>query len=301
MLIALTGGTGFLGRHVIQAFHSRGFSVRAWYRGDHRPTIAGVDWVPGELGDPDAAERLVDGCDGVVHTALSRGGGSFMAEPVDPVSYFETNVVGTLRLIEAARFADVNRFVFVSSGTVHEKVADDLPLDERHPLWPASTYGASKASVETLVHAYGLSGKLNITSVRPVSIVGIDDPIEKSSWFDLVRSVADGKSTKVSGGGKIVYVRDVAAAITLLSTTDRPIAGQTYNACSGFVSHHRVATITKELSGSHAELIGEAKSVGHQMKTDKLQELGMEFCGEESLREIIRDLLPPAESGIDHR
>ena len=300
MRIALTGATGFVGRHCVDRFLARGWNVRAWYRGANPPDREGVEWIAGELDDTNAAASLIEGCDLVVHTALSRRCDRFMDEPEDPVAYYQTNVLGTLRLIEAARrrFESTStarsRFVFLSSGAVHQNVADDLPLDERHPLWPASTYGAYKASVETLIHAYGFSGKLNTAALRPVSIVGVDDPVANSKWFDLVRSIADGKRgdrVDVSGGGKVVFVDDVVSAIELIIQNDQAIAGNTYNLSSGFVSHHQVATIAKQLSGSEVELEGHPKEGKTPMRTDKIKALGMRFSDDTMLEKVVARLI----------
>ncbi|TWT98905.1 NAD-dependent epimerase/dehydratase family protein [Neorhodopirellula pilleata] len=303
MRIALTGATGFVGRRCVDRFLARGWNVRAWYRGANPPDREGVDWIAGELDDTNAAVNLIDDCDHIVHTALTRGGDNFMDEPEDSVAYYQTNVLGTLRLIEAARRRFVSkanansRFVFLSSGAVHQKVADELPLDERHPLWPATMYGACKASVETLVHAYGFSGKLNAVTLRPVSIVGIDDPITDSKWFDMVRSIAEGKQgdqVDVSGGGKVVYVDDVVSAIEMMMETEQPIAGNTYNLCSGFVTSHQVAMIAKELTGSQVELIGKPKENKTSMRTDKIEALGMRFSNETELKNLVANMIASA-------
>ena len=71
-------------------------------------------------------------------------------------AFAQKNVCGTLQLIDAARAAGVRRFVFISTCAVHERILDDRPLDETHPLWPASHYGAHKAAIEKFVHSYGL-------------------------------------------------------------------------------------------------------------------------------------------------
>lgn len=291
MRIALTGATGLVGRRCIERFRNDGHTIRAWFRGQNAPAVEGVDWVPGELDDPAAATRIVQGCDAVVHTALSRHDASFMAEPQDPVAYFQTNVVGSLRLFEAAKIANVARFVFISSGAVHEKVAEDLSLNEQHPLWPASLYGSSKASVETLVHAYGLSGKLNAATLRPVSIVGLDNPVSKSKWYSLVQGVVNSEAVDVSGGSKVVYVDELVSAIDAVLNSDHPIAGETFNVCSGFVSHHQIATVTKQVSGSTSELVGEPKSPGRRMETDKLQRLGVKLGSEDWLEQHVKKLV----------
>ncbi|MCM2374790.1 NAD-dependent epimerase/dehydratase family protein [Aporhodopirellula aestuarii] len=291
MLVALTGGTGFVGRHTISRLTANGHTVRTWYRRDPPEPISGVEWIPGQLDDPDATRSLIEGCDAVVHTAVARQGQSFMREPDDPINYFQTNVVGSLRLIAESEAAGVKRFVFISSGTVHQHVADDLPLDERHPLWPSSMYGASKASVETLVHAYGLSDRLNIATLRPVSIVGVDNPIEHSKWFGLVRAMKANEPVDISGGGKVVPVDDLARAIDCLLNTDQPIAGQTYNCSAGFYSTHTIATMIREITGSKSEWTGTEKTSARELHTDKIEQLGMRFSGNDEIHRIIESLV----------
>ena len=291
MRIAVTGGTGFLGQNTISRLIQGGHQVQAWYRGSCPPAQTGVDWIPGQLDDPQATEELISGCDAVVHLAVARTGQSFMRHPDEPVAYFQTNVIGTLRLIEAAAETGVERFVFISSGAVHQKVADDLPLDERHPLWPESLYGANKASIETLVHAYGFSNRLKIATLRPVSIVGIEDPIENSKWFELTRKIISGEQVDVRGGGKIVPVDDVARAIECLLHTNQSIAGETFNCSAGFYSDHQIATWVKGLSNSDTELVGPAKKPGREMQTSKLRSLGMQFSGEAELRELLEAMV----------
>ncbi|EMI56984.1 NAD-dependent epimerase/dehydratase family protein [Rhodopirellula sallentina] len=291
MLVAITGGTGFVGRNVISHLIDSGHTIRAWYRRERPAEISGVEWVQGSLNDPDATATLVDGCDAVVHSAVTRQGQSFMNEPDDPIGYFETNVIGSLRLIEQARKSNVQRLVCISSGTVHQQVADDLPLDERHPLWPTTMYGAGKASLETLCHAYGLSGRLNIATLRPVSIVGVDDPVANSKWFDLVQKIKRGEQVDISGGGKVIPVTDLARAAELLLRTDKDIAGQTYNCTIGFYSNHRIATIAKEICGSDSEFCGEEKTSARQLHTEKIENLGMKFSDESEIRRIVTRLL----------
>src|SRR5262245_55323542 len=143
MRIAVTGATGFLGRYIVAALADAGHDLRAWHRaGSDRSGFEGIaarlEWLAGELGDDAAAQRLVVGCDAVVHAALDRPSAGFRGAEGDVVRFVQRNVVGTLKLIEAARAAGVGRFVFISTCAVHEKILDDRPLDETHPLWPTS-------------------------------------------------------------------------------------------------------------------------------------------------------------------
>jgi nucleoside-diphosphate-sugar epimerase len=295
MRIAITGATGFLGHYVVTRLASQGYLCRCWYRpGSDRGGFGAVErqveWVPGELGDPRAGASLVEGCDNVVHAALYHPGGGFRGSEGDVLGFAEKNILGTLQLIEAARHAKVGRFVFISTCAVHEKILDDRPLDETHPTWATSHYGAYKAAVEQFVHCYGFGQGYPICALRPTGIYGIARPVQNSKWFDLVQAVAQGKSVECQHGGKEVHAADVAHAIEILLTA-KGIAGEVYNCCDRYVSDYQVASIAKELSGSDSEVRGHPTSPKHQIVTDKLRRLGMQFGGEPLLKQTIRQML----------
>lgn len=175
MQIAVTGATGFLGRYLVRVLAEAGHGLRCW----HRPSsdrsgfdrwAARIDWRPGELADAAATAELVAGVDAVVHSALDwqRDSGTRTPARDDLLAFLETNLMGSLRLFEAARKAGVPRFVFISTCAVHEVILDDRPLDEAHPLWPERHYGAHKAALEKFVHSYGLGEeRWPICALRP--------------------------------------------------------------------------------------------------------------------------------------
>ncbi|RMF78512.1 MAG: SDR family oxidoreductase, partial [Planctomycetota bacterium] len=244
------------------------------------------------LGRPATNAPLVAECDAVVHSALYRPGAGFRGAEGAIDRFVELNVVGTLRLIEAARAAGVPRFVFISTCAVHERILDDRPLDEAHPLWPRSHYGAHKAAIEKFVHSYGLGAGYTICALRPTGIYGLAHPVSDSKWFDLVRRVKAGERVTVERGGKEVHAADVARAVRLL--LDAPaerITGEAFNCYDRYVSEYDIATITKELSGSSAEIVGEQRRPQHEIETGKLRSLGFEFGGEPLLRATVRELL----------
>ena len=293
MKIALTGATGFIGRYIANRLLADGHAVRAWKRptSDTGGFHGSVDWVDGRLGDSDAAATLLDGCDGLIHAALWRAGDGFRGDEGDLQTFVSTNVLGSLRLFEQAAARDLKRVVFVSTCAVHERILDDRPLDETHPLWPKSHYGAHKAAIEAFVHSFAAAG-LPICAVRPSGVYGVARPASQSRWADLVRSVRSGEQVEVQGGGKEVHAADVAAACGLLLTAaeDR-VAGEAFSCCDRYISRHEVATIARELSGSEAEIVGEPKSPKHQIATGKLESLGFTFGGTDRLRETIGRLL----------
>lgn len=297
MRIALTGGTGFIGRYLLHQLAGEGHQLHAWHRASSdrsglQDVAERVTWRQGELGNPADAAALVESCDAVVHAALYRPGSGFGADNDDLLEFCQANIIGTLQLIQAAREAGVKRFVFISSCAVHDKILDDRPLDETHPTWAASHYGAYKAAVEQFIYSFGLGQQYPICGLRPTGVYGADQPINQSKWFDLVARVVRGESVSCQGGGKEVHAADVARAISLLLQSDPSrIAGQVFNCYDRYVSQHEVASLAQQISGSSAPIQGQASTPKHQIETGKIQALGMQFGGQPKLHATIESLV----------
>lgn len=294
MKIALTGATGFIGRYVVEHLGSLGHSLRCWHRSTSDTSgfdnIAQIEWIEGDLGETESTKTLVDGCDAVVHAALYRPGAGFVGAEGDIVDFVEKNVLGTLKLIEAARSAGAGRFITFSTCAVHDQILDDRPLDETHPLWAKSHYGAHKAAIEKFVHSYGLGQGYQICALRPTGVYGVARPPEQSNWYDLVSAVARGEAVECSRGGKEVHAADVAKAVGLLLTADG-ISGQAFNCYDRYVSELEVAKIARAVTGSDSPITGEPKQPKHQIVTEKIQKLGMEFGGQNLLTQTIEKLI----------
>ncbi len=299
MLIGLTGATGFLGRFILRQLISAGHTCRCWHRPESdrsglEDIVGGIEWIPGSLTDPSAAQRLTDGVDAVVHAALERYGAGFRASANQSVlPFLDANLTGSLRLIETARLADVQRFVFIGTCSVHEVILNDRPLDEAHPLWAIGHYGAHKAAIEAFVSSFGRGHGFNICSLRPTGIYGPHHQPPHSKWFDIVRDVVAGKPFSSDAGGKEVHAADVAKAVELLLSA-AGTAGQCYNCYDMYVAQKHVAEIAKELSGSESTIGGANRGPKHQIETGKLRQLGMTFGGEPLLREAIAQLVQTA-------
>jgi nucleoside-diphosphate-sugar epimerase len=193
MRLAITGGTGFVGSHLIDAALAAGHEVKALTRREQRERD-GVDWVLGDLSSRDALEWLVDHVDAVIHVAGTISGHG--------AAEFEIgNVAGTLAMLAAATAGGVHRFVHVSS------------LAAREPK--LSLYGGSKARGEELVHSSGLDWAI----VRPPAVYGPGD----RETLELFRMAKLGLMLMPPKGRvSVIHVDDLARLLLALAEPAAP-------------------------------------------------------------------------------
>ncbi len=294
MRVAITGATGFLGRYLVQQLAADGHELRCWFR-DESKRIGlpeDIDWQKGALADPQATAQLVQGVDAVVHAAVqwhrtagARSGGNLL-------DFAQTNVMGSLMLMDAAHRAGVGRFIFISSCAVHDRVLYDRALDETHPLWPESDYGAYKAAVEAFVSSMGLGKGWPVCALRPTGIYGLAEPPSASKWFDLVGRVMRGESIESTKGGKEVHVIDVTKAVALLLAADaEQIRGQAFNCYDLYISDQRVAQLARDMVDSKSTIADLNRGPKNQIVTTKLRALGMQFGGEALLEQTVQQMV----------
>ncbi|MFG0334489.1 MAG: NAD-dependent epimerase/dehydratase family protein [Maioricimonas sp. JB049] len=301
MRIALTGATGFVGHYLVRQLAADGHTLVCWYRdGSDRSGLedfeAAIEWRAGRLGNRDDARSLVSDCEAIVHAALYHPQGGFMGGEGDLLDFAEKNVLGSLQLFEAAATAGLQRCVFISTCAVHDHVLEDRPLNETHPLWPFSHYGAHKAALEKFVHSFGLGRGFPICALRPTGVYGLNHPPQRSKWFEFVQSVVRGEAVTCARGGKEVHAADVAKAASLLlhAETDA-ITGQAFNCYDLYVSEWDIALLAREISGSHGAIHGQQTTPKHQIVTDRIRSLGMTFGGRPQLENTIRQLVAAVE------
>ncbi len=288
MRIAITGASGFLGRYIARELLTAGHECRGLIRPDS-PRAGGkppIDWVTGSLADAVARRALVAGADAVIHAALDRPGDGFLDRPDDVAAFVDRNLLDSIRLIEAARDAGVGRFVVITSGAVHDVILGDRPLDETHPLWPRSHYGATKAALEAFVSSYGRGEGFPICALRPTSIYGLAEPQTRSRWYDLVAAVVRGDDVDCPKGAKQVHAADVARAAALLLHADG-VAGEVYHCTDLFVAERDVAELARSFAATRGTITGDRPGGRHPIECSKLKSLGMTFGGAGLLRATI--------------
>lgn len=232
--LAVTGATGFVGAHLLDAARTAGHEVRALTRGP-RPPRECVTWVESALDRPESLAALCDGADAVIHIA------GLINAPTRAA--FETvNAGGTANMVDAARAAGVKRFIHISSLAAREPELSD--------------YGWSKARSEKIVAASGLDW----TVVRPPAIYGPGD----RETFELFRMARRGFVALPPGGRfSIIHVADLCRLVLVL--LDAPDAiGELYEPDDGVTDgweHRHFARTLGRLLGKRPATLAVPKAV----------------------------------------
>ncbi|MDI6757678.1 MAG: SDR family NAD(P)-dependent oxidoreductase, partial [Endomicrobiia bacterium] len=175
----VTGAGGFIGSHLVESLVEKGSKVIAlahynsrndWGKLEELPReiLERVEVVSGDIRDPFFVNKITRGADAVFHLAAA------VAIPfsyVAPEHYIETNVKGTLNIMEAARANKISKIIHTSTSEVYG-TAHYTPIDEKHPLVGQSPYSASKIAADKLVESYHLSFGLPVVTVRPFNTFG---------------------------------------------------------------------------------------------------------------------------------
>lgn len=222
MILALTGATGFVGRHTLERALAAGHAVRALARREQAPRT-GVTWVAGALDDSVALTRLVSGADAVIHIAG-------VVNAPDRAGFAAGNIEGTRAIVTAAEEAGIGRFVHVSSLAAREPVL--------------SLYGWSKREAELVVEG----SSLGWTILRPSGVYGPGD----TEMVDMFRLARFGLALTPPGGRvSLVAVDDLAAL--LVRSAEREGARTLYEVDDGTpLSHAELARAIGHAVGRRA-------------------------------------------------
>jgi NAD dependent epimerase/dehydratase len=179
MRVLVTGADGFIGSHLTEALVRNGYEVRAfvyynsfnsWGWLDHcADDVQGkFEVFAGDIRDPHGVKKAMNGCDAVIHLA------ALIAIPFSyhsPDSYVDTNIKGTLNVLQAARELNVSRVIHTSTSEVYG-TAQYVPIDEKHPLQGQSPYSASKIGADQLAFSFYSSFDLPVVTLRPFNTYG---------------------------------------------------------------------------------------------------------------------------------
>ncbi len=179
MRVLVTGADGFIGSHLTEALVRNGYEVRAfvyynsfnswgWLEHCADDVQGKFEVFAGDIRDPHGVKKAMTGCDAVIHLA------ALIAIPFSyhsPDSYVDTNIKGTLNVLQAARELNVSRVIHTSTSEVYG-TAQYVPIDEKHPLQGQSPYSASKIGADQLAFSFYSSFNLPVVTLRPFNTYG---------------------------------------------------------------------------------------------------------------------------------
>lgn len=262
MRACVTGGAGFIGSHLVERWVADGGEVCVLddLSSGRRENLVGVDGVElqvGDVRDPEAAARAVEGCDVVFHLAAFASVPRSIEHPHDAIA---VNMGGTLRMLEAARAAGVRRFVLAGSSSIYGD-GPVLPKVESLPIAPLSPYAASKAGAEALVHAYRRSFGLEGVILRFFNVYGPRQS-HTSAYAGAIplflSACLEGRPCTLYGDGRqtrdFTFVSDTVDAVVRAASVDAERAEDPINVGAGRRSSLRdiLATIERVV-GRHLE------------------------------------------------
>lgn len=229
----VTGGLGYVGRHVVALLRERGTPAVSYNRDFWDEDAPGVEFVQGELFDVPRLVRTIErhGVDRIIHTAA-------MSHPelsVDlPITTFAANVDGTLKLLEAARLTSARRVVAFSSECAYGNRPEPVVTEDCR-LEPTTPYGVTKAACEMLAHVYNARYGFDITSLRVSEVYGPGNRMPQY-LCELIDAALSGQTYELPAGAdhrfQFVHVQDVARAAVLASEAGR-LPQEAYNITGG--------------------------------------------------------------------
>jgi NAD dependent epimerase/dehydratase len=303
--VLVTGADGFIGSHLTEALVRKGCDVRAfvlynsfnswgWLDQSDPEILESLDVFSGDIRDPHGVKKAMEGCDVVMHLA------ALIAIPYSyhsPDTYIDTNVKGTLNIVQAARELDVEKIIHTSTSEVYG-TARFVPITEDHPLQGQSPYSASKIGADQIAMSFYASFNTPVSILRPFNTYG---PRQSA------RAVIPTVITQIAGGRKNLslgalhptrdfnYVLDTVRGFIAAAESDRSI-GEVINIGSNYeISIKDTVQLISEIMKTSVDIgtdqgrIRPEKSEVERLWADNTkakQFLGWEphFAGKEGLR-----------------
>jgi NAD dependent epimerase/dehydratase len=263
--VLVTGADGFIGSHLVEALLDEGIDVKSfvyynsfnswgWLDTLDEQVRTGLDVFAGDVRDPNGMRTAMQGCDAVFHLAALIG---IPFSYHSPDSYVDTNVKGTLNVLQAARDLELERVVVTSTSEVYG-TALSVPITEDHPLQGQSPYSASKIGADKIAESFHLSFDLPVTTVRPFNTYGPRQS-ERAVIPTIIGQLLRGAETielgALSPTRDLTYVTDTAAGFIALAESDAAI-GRAINLGVGEeISIGDLAERIISVSGSEAQVV----------------------------------------------
>jgi UDP-glucose 4-epimerase len=281
-LVLVTGGAGFIGANLLRKLGAS-YEVRVLdnlVRGSREllPDDREIDLVEGDIRDPDAVARAMRGVDLVIHLAAF---GSVVESITDPVENFDINARGTFEVLRGAADANVERFVFASTGGA---IMGDQepPIDESSLPWPISPYGASKLCGEAYLHAFAGSFELKPVALRFANVYGPYSAHKKGVITRFIRAALAGGEFEIFGDGEasrdFLHVDDLCRGIIAAAESD--LSDEVVHLASEKeTTINELARLILDIVGSEVEIVHHPKRTGEVERNFARADRALELLG----------------------
>jgi len=267
--IFITGADGFIGSHLTEKLVKLGYKVKALGQYNSFNTFGWLDDIPndlsqqiemvmGDIRDKSHMDQLIRGCNYVFHLA------SLIGIPYSyksPYSYVETNINGTLNILQACLNNNIDKLVHTSTSEVYG-TADFVPITEEHPLKGQSPYSASKIAADQLSYSYYSSFDLPVTICRPFNTYGPRQSMRAIIPTIIVQLIKNEKEISLGSltpTRDLNFVEDTVSGFVASLESDKNI-GKTINIGSNFeISMKDVVDCIVNISGKEVKIIQDKK------------------------------------------
>lgn len=265
--VLVTGADGFIGSHLTEILVNRGAKVRAlsqynsfnnWGWLEDASYLPNIEVVSGDIRDGNFVDTICKDIDVVFHLA------ALIAIPysyIAPDSYVQTNIGGTLNIVQAALRNNVERVIHTSTSEVYG-TARVVPISESHPLQPQSPYSASKIGADAMAMSYHHAFGLPVVTARPFNTYGPRQSaraVIPTIISQIMAGHSEIKLGSLSPTRDFNFVEDTCGGLLALAECDAAV-GETINIGSGVeISIGELASLLKELTQSNVEIVSDGQ------------------------------------------
>jgi len=281
MKILVTGADGFIGSHLTEALVKAGYDVKAfvlynsfnswgWLDRCSDDIKGKFEVFSGDIRDTNGVREAVKGCDAVIHLA------ALIAIPYSyysPETYIDTNIKGTLNILQAAKEFKIRRLIHTSTSEVYG-TAKFVPITEDHPLQGQSPYSASKIGADQLAYSFFTSFELPVVTVRPFNTYG---PRQSARAVipTIITQIANGKNEiklgAISPTRDFNYIKDTVDGFIAALDSNKGL-GEVINVGSNYeVSIGETAEIIAEVMNANIKIINDEQR--HRPKESEVERL----------------------------
>lgn len=307
--VLVTGADGFIGSHLVEMLLEEGCVIRAfcfynsfnswgWLDALSKENLASIEIFTGDIRDPNGVRKAMEDIEVVFHLA------ALIAIPFSyhsPDSYIDTNVKGTLNIVQAAKDFGVEKVIVTSTSEVYG-TAQYVPIDEKHPLQPQSPYSASKIGADCIAESFYNSFDLPLTIVRPFNTYG---PRQSSRAVipTIITQLLNGKEEiklgDITPTRDLLFVKDTVNGFVQIAKSDKLIGQDCNIATESEISIGDLANEIIKQINRNARIIQDSERLrpansevfrlfGSAKKIRSLTNWTVEYSIEDGLKETIK-------------